>query len=120
MTNVARALYGFWSSFGMPAYPEGNVPSDAGLPYVTYTLEQPEWQGASVHQARVWMRSEDYTGINAKLDEIAKRIGAGVLLAADPGYLCIRKGNPFIQFQDIGVPEIKVAYLNLQLNAYTE
>lgn len=120
MTNVAKALYGFWSTFGLPAYPEGNVPSDADLPYITYTLTQPEWQSAAIHQARVWMRSESYAAINAKVDEITARIGSGILLAAEPGYLCIRKGNPLVQFQDVGAPDLKVAYLNLQLNAYTE
>ena len=120
MTDVAKALYSFWSSFGLDAYPESNVPSDVKFPYITYTLIQPEWDRPTTHQARVWYKSESYRGINAKVDEIVTRIGAGVMIPAEPGYVCIRKSNPLVQFQGIDVPELKVAYLNLQINAYTD
>ena len=38
MTNTAKALYQFFSGFGLPAYVEYNVPDEAALPYITYRL----------------------------------------------------------------------------------
>ena len=43
MTSIAKALYAFYSGFGLPAYPEDGVPSDAALPYITYTIVQPDF-----------------------------------------------------------------------------
>ena len=34
--TAAEAIYGFWSSFGVPAYEENAVPDGAGMPYLTY------------------------------------------------------------------------------------
>lgn len=36
MTGVNRALCQFWGSFGIPAYLQDSVPSNAKLPYVTF------------------------------------------------------------------------------------
>ena len=35
MTSIAKALYALYIGFGLPAYPEDGVPSDAALPYIT-------------------------------------------------------------------------------------
>lgn len=118
MTSVAQALYGFYSSFGIPAYPEESVPSDAQLPYITYTIVQPDWNENAVHQVRVWYRSESYVGINAKTDEILSAIGRGKMLEAGDGYVCLRPGTPLVQPQPIDDPLLKVNYINLQLNAF--
>ena len=42
MRDTAAALYTFFSSFGIPAYVEYNVPDNAALPYITYELRDPE------------------------------------------------------------------------------
>ena len=80
MTSVAKALYSFYSGFGLPAYPEDGVPSDAALPYITYTIVQPDYIDSAVHQARVWYQSDSYVGVNAKADEIISAVGRGLLL----------------------------------------
>ena len=41
MINTARALYGFFSGFGLPAFVEYSVPEDAELPYITYPQKEP-------------------------------------------------------------------------------
>lgn len=38
MTGLKRALYTFWSQFGVPAYLTDCVPDDAQLPYITYNV----------------------------------------------------------------------------------
>lgn len=119
MTSVAKALYAFYSGFGLPAYPEDGVPSSAALPYITYTVVQPDCFDSAVHQARVWYQSESYAGVNAKADEIIAAVGRGLLLPAGDGFVCLRPGTPLAQHMPIeGKPEIKIVYLNFQFNFY--
>lgn len=119
MTSVAKALYAFYSGFGLPAYPEDGVPSDAKLPYITYTVVQTDCLDSAVHQARVWYQSESYAGVNAKADEIIAAVGRGLMLTAGEGFVCLRPGTPLAQHMPIeGKPEIKIVYLNFQINAY--
>ena len=119
MTSIAKALYAFYSGFGLPAYPEDGAPSDAALPYITYTIVQPDFIESAVHQARIWYQSDSYAGVNAKADEIISAVGRGLLLPAGNGAVCLRPGTPLAQHMPIeGKPEIKIVYLNFQLNAY--
>lgn len=126
MTEVARALTSFWSSFGIPAYPEDSVPyEDEGdnltmLPYITYQLIQPEWSANATYQARVWYWSESLAPVLAKVDEIKSAIGTGVLLPAGAGYVCIRPGDPYVQMQPAEDWRLRIAYINLQINAYKQ
>ena len=128
MTDVARALQSFWSGFGLPAYPEAGVPeAEDGedsltslLPYITYQLIQPEWDQNATYQARVWYWSESNVGIMAKVDEIKAEIGEGLLLPAGAGYICFRPGTPLVQMQPSEDWRLKIAYINLQFNAYTQ
>lgn len=119
MTSVAKALYAFYSGFGLPAYPEDGVPSNAALPYITYTVVQPDCLDSAVHQARVWYQSESYAGVNAKADEIIAAVGRGLLLPAGDGAVCLRPGTPLAQHMPIeGKLEIKIVYINFQINFY--
>lgn len=118
MTATARALYAFYSSFGLPAYVEDDVPSDAALPYITYTLVEPDWHYNASHQARVWYRSESLASTAAKADEIAARVGEGITLRADGGYITLAPGQPYMQRTNVGDPDIKVIYINFDMGGY--
>ena len=126
MKTVAKLLQSFWGGFGLPAYPEYSVPNDketAGDSYVkpayiTYTIPKPDFTENAVHQARVWYQSTTFTDILAKVDEIERAIGPGVRVESDDGMLVLRPGALFSQFQPIDSPDLKVAYLNLQLNFF--
>ena len=119
MTSIAKALYAFYSGFGLPAYPEDGVPSDGALPYITYTIVQPDFIDSAVHQARIWYQSDSYAGVNAKADEIIAAVGRGMMLPAGEGFVRLRPGTPLAQHMPIeGKPEIKIVYLNFQLNFY--
>lgn len=114
MTDTAITLYSFWSSFGIPAYPEYNVPDDAVMPYITYELTEPEWRNQIVAYARVWYRDTSYVSITRKLDEISNRIGEGLLLPSGDGYILLFKDTQFIQFQPYEVDDdVKIAYLSM-------
>lgn len=124
MIDVASALQAFYSGFGMRAWPEHSVPKKEGdgsallPPYITYTVVQPHWNENATHQARVWTRSESFAQAAGVADAIKTAIGEGVLLPAGDGYVCLRPGTPLIQMQPIDDPLLKVAYINLQINAF--
>ena len=92
------------------------------MPYITYTIVEPEWNAPASHQARVWYRGESYEELDAKVDEIAAAVpaGRGVLLPAGNGYLWLNRASPWAQLMPTVDRHLKVAYINLQLNAYTE
>lgn len=118
MTNTAAALYTFFSSFGWPAYAENSIPDSAELPYITYSPVQPDWRDEAILQARLWDRSTTYADVNAKADQIAKRIGEGLRVPARGGFIWINKGAPFAQTMSTSA-DIKVLYLNMTLQSLT-
>lgn len=118
MTEIAKALYAFYSSFGIPAYTEDSVPSDVQLPYITYTMPQSEVFSSATHQARVWYYGESNAPANAKADEIIAAIGhAGVKLRAGKGFVCIYPGTPLAQMQPAD-DTTRIVYINLELRSY--
>lgn len=120
MTDTAKALYQFFSSFGLPAFVEYNVPDDATLPYITYQLIEPRWQDLATMYARVWYRSASFTEINAKVDEIVQAIGEGVSLPTEHGAVYLSPGSPYRQYQPMeGDYTLKVVYINLIIHAIT-
>ena len=120
MTNIAIALYNFFSGFGLPAYVEYAPPDDAELPYITYQLTDPDWRDNATFYARVWYRSTSYAQINAKVDEIAAAIGEGLRIPTPGGTIWLNRGTPWAQNMRMeGDDTLKVAYLNFILNAFT-
>lgn len=125
MKQVVKALYDFWSSFGLPAYPENNVPySEDGLtpvepPYITYRVVRPEWRSQVSTYARVWYKDTSFKDISEKVDEIESRIGEGVMLPTDNGFLLLFKDINFCQYEPTDDSRLKVAYLSLIEEANT-
>lgn len=120
MTEIAKALQSFFASFGLPAYPEESVPASAKLPYITYTRPMPEWRSAAALQARIWFWDSSFEAVNVKTDELLKRIGEGIMIPAGAGFICVRPSSPQAQHMPMpGTPELKVVYLNFQLNNYS-
>ena len=117
MRTAASALNAFWNSFGLPAYPEGYVPDDQALPYITYQLVKPNWRSQVSSYARVWYYDPSYLNITAKVDEIETAIGEGKTIRADDGFIFIAKDVNFCQFQPTEDYGLKVAYLQLIIEA---
>ena len=57
MTKAA-AIYQFWNSFGLTAYEENTVPTDAAFPYVTYQLVTDSFDREIPLTVSIWYRSE--------------------------------------------------------------
>ena len=120
MTKAA-AIYQFWSSFGLTAYEENTVPTDAAFPYVTYQLVTDSFDREVPATASLWYRSESWTAINAKTEEISRYIGAGGrLIDCDGGFIWLKRGTPFAQnMGDESDDLIKRKYINVTVEYMT-
>lgn len=120
MTKAA-AIYQFWNSFGLTAYEENAVPTDASFPYITYQLATDSFDREIPLTASIWYRSESWTAINAKTEEISHKISrGGKIIACDGGAIWLKRGQPFAQnMGDESDDLIKRKYLNLTLEYLT-
>ena len=114
MTKAA-AIYQFWSGFGLTAYEENTVPTDAAFPYITYQLVTDSFEREIPLTASIWYRSESWTGINAKTEEISQKISrGGKIISCDGGVIWLKRGQPFAQnMGDENDDLIKRKYLNI-------
>ena len=114
MTKSA-AIYQFWNSFGLTAYEENTVPTDATFPYITYQLVTDSFDREIQLSASIWYRSESWTAINTKTEEISKKISrGGKIISCDDGVIWLKRGQPFAQSMgDESDDLIKRKYLNI-------
>ena len=114
MTKAA-AIYQFWNSFGLTAYEENTVPHDAVFPYITYQLVTDSFGLEIQITASLWYRSESWTAINAKAEEISQTISrGGKIIPCDGGAIWMKRGQPFAQSMgDESDDLIKRKYLNI-------
>ena len=114
MTKAA-AIYRFWNSFGLTAYEENTVPTDTVFPYITYQLVTDSFDREIPITASLWYRSESWTTINAKTEEISQKISrGGKILSCDGGAIWLKRGQPFAQSMgDESDDLIKRKYLNI-------
>ena len=114
MTKAA-AIYQFWNSFGLTAYEENSVPVEAAFPYITYQLVTDSFYREVPVTASIWYRSESWTGINAKTEEISQKISrGGKIISCDGGAIWLKRGQPFAQnMGDESDNLIKRKYLNI-------
>ena len=114
MTKAA-AIYQFWNGFGLKAYEENTVPTDASFPYITYQLVTDSFDREAPVTASLWYRSESWTAINAKTEEISQKISrGGKIISCDGGAIWLKRGQPFAQnMGDESDDLIKRKYLNI-------
>ena len=114
MTKAA-AIYQFWNSFGLTAYEENTVTDDASFPYITYQLVTDSFDREIPLTASLWYRSESWTAINAKMEEISQKISrGGKIIPCDGGAIWLKRGQPFAQSMgDESDDLIKRKYLNI-------
>lgn len=114
MTKAA-AIYQFWSGFGLTAYEENTVPTDAVFPYITYQLVTDSFNREVAATASLWYRSESWTAINAKTEEISQKISrGGKIISCDGGAIWLKRGQPFAQnMGDESDDLIKRKYINI-------
>lgn len=116
MYRAAAALKTFFSGFGLSAYAENSVPDTAQLPYITYSISDPEWNQKASMYAQVWDRTKSNDGLIRIADQIAADIGEGKNIPLEGGYLVIWPETPLTQILVDG--DFRRAYINLSINAY--
>ena len=116
MRTTAKALKEFVSSFGLPAYTVDTVPEDVQAPYLTYPLNEPEWDQKATWYIQGWYRSKSNAELSAKADEIIRTIGTGIRIITDVGIISIYPETPLVQMLTDG--DFRSFYINLSLNAY--
>lgn len=116
-----KALYAFFSGFGLPAYPANAVLNENGepdvvLPYLTYTPVFDSWGGEPVSlTVNLWYRTESEAIPNAKAQDISDAIGmGGKVIPCDEGYIWMKRGSPWCQnLSDEVDHAIKRRYINV-------
>ena len=98
-TDVDGAIYSFFSSFGLEAFPSSSVPTKKedlpAFPYITYDAPT-DWGLSKVQvSADVWYRSTSWAGVNGKVAEISQAVMDKYELHCDNGGIVIRKDTPF-------------------------
>lgn len=119
MKQTATALYTFASGFTWKAYPEFGVPDTAVLPYITYSVQESVWDEMGMLQMRLWYKGTGYNTLNTKIDEIAAEVEPGKYIPTASGGLYIFKGSPWCQYQPSDEADLKIAYLNFNVNYET-
>ena len=111
----ASTIYQFWNSFGLTAYEENSVPDEADFPYITYQFVTDSFDREIPLTVSIWYRSESWTAINAKTEEISQKISrGGKVIPCDGGAIWLKRGQPFAQSMgDESDNLIKRKYLNM-------
>lgn len=117
-----EAQYGFWSSFGVPAYEENSVPDSdvVTFPYITYQAVSSHFDGNYVVNASIWTRSTSWLMADSLSNAIEARLkNGGEIVPYDAGLLWFTAEVPFSQ--NMGDPEddrIKRKRLIVLLHCY--
>lgn len=116
------ALKKFFSSFGIPAYPNTAVPKNPTLPYLTYEVADGIFSDEADITVQIWYKTTSEATPNAKVKEIKQALGiGGKILQCDDGALWIKSGTPFCipaTAQDDNT--IKLRQLNLSIEFLTQ
>lgn len=91
-----EALYKFFSSFGIPAYPANSVPETTKYPWLTYEAKTGFWGDSVSCAVNIYYHTESERLPNAKAQEIADEIGlGGIQLHCDTGAIWVKRGTPW-------------------------
>lgn len=116
MRETAKAIKTFASSFGLPAYTVDTVPDEITLPYLTYSLSQPEWDQKASFYIQGWYRSTSNTAMMTMADTILAEVGTGLTISTAHGYVVIYPDTPLVQTMVDG--DIRSFILNFTLNSF--
>lgn len=121
----SSALNFFFSSFGVRAYPETEVPTreeligdgvikpeESEYPYLTYQNVQDNWGAPVALTVNLWWRTKSERLLNDKVYEISAALPRYV--PCDGGAILFSRGSPFSQaLTDDTDPTIKRRYMNV-------
>ena len=117
-----KALYNFFSSFGIYAAPDTAVEEEAVYPRITYNYVTSAWESGEVAiTVNIWYRTESEAEPNAKAQELSDALGiGGKVLECDGGYIWLKRGSPWCQSMQDTDNLIKRRYINISAEYLTE
>ena len=119
----SQAIQRFWSGFGLKAMDAYTVPTNDDkpeFPYITYTVSESAIDEPVSMSASIWYRSESWTDIEIKTNEIAEYIKTMNPIKIDGGYIAIVGGFPFAQRMDDPSDDlIRRMVLNITVEYFT-
>lgn len=118
-----KAIYNFFSGFGLSTHAAANVPKDTQLPYLTYELNLSAFEEGEVGiTVQLWYYTESETLPNAKAQELSEAIGrGGKIIPCDSGAIWLKRGSPWCQsISDASDTNIKRRYINVTAEYLTQ
>lgn len=116
-----EAQFGFWSSFGVPAYEENSVPTGDGYPnypYITYEAVSGGFNADIFVNGYIWTRSPSWVAADKLADQIKAELkNGGKLVPYDGGAIWITAEDDFAHnMNDITDNMIKRKVINVVLH----
>lgn len=114
----AEAFHAWAAGFGVPAFAASSVPTDASMPYLTYSTSFAPFGRESSATLNVWGRTSE-----AEVGDIAENICAelglgGTTVSTDGGAIWIKQGSPAVQSVSDPDPTIKRRLINLSIETF--
>ncbi len=115
--TATQAIYEFFSSFDIPAYPSNGVPEETVFPWLTYENITSNWWGQQIVPITVnlWYRTESEAIPNEKAREITRKIGGGYRLNCDEGIITVFFPGNWTSLNDEADRAIKRKYTVMNL-----
>jgi len=115
----SKALYDFFNSFGIPAYPSTNVPDNVAFPYMTYENTLANNGSTTYPTIQLYYYTDSESVPNAKADQISKTIGLGYAIPCDDGAIYAYMESGWSAIANENDPTIKQRYTNVTLQFNT-
>lgn len=95
--TATEALYRFFNSFGIKAYPANAVPDSLEFPWITYEAKVANTGDSPVSSTvNIYYHTDSEAIPNHKVQEIADEIGlGGIQLPYDKGSIWVKRGEPW-------------------------
>lgn len=94
MNNWRVALNELFNSYGLAAFPSGNVPEDTAFPYMTYEVSRADFGEETNTVVHLHYYSESEAKINSKADEICAGIRRNESVECAEGLIVLTTGSP--------------------------
>ncbi len=124
MNEIMKALYAFWSQFGIPAYAEDMVPDGAALPYIRYTVVSAPMLNGTIltafnyHSARL-MGNVERAEMAGRIADAIPENGAKVPVDGG-GFLCLYRNSDFQSlYKDPEDPNVIGVRTSVEAKYYT-
>lgn len=116
--DQASLLYEFFSEL-CPSYLQNNVPDIATYPYLTYTLDNVDWEDSNIIQVTIYVKEQGVKNVLTLAQKLKDKIGQGIYINKEDTYIYMREGSPFMQFRvEDEKNYIKSVYSVIEYNVY--